>query len=79
MATNLPTDSKQSYPLPGRASGLDWWADCCLVSLGKHFAMQVSKLTDNRGLVAAFQAFQKGLGPYLATRLLLGYGSRITF
>ncbi|KAK3300565.1 major facilitator superfamily domain-containing protein [Chaetomium fimeti] len=24
------------------------------------------------GLVAAFQAFQKGLGPYLATRLLLG-------
>lgn len=26
------------------------------------------------GLVATFQAFQKGLGPYLATRLLLGYG-----
>ena len=25
-----------------------------------------------RGLVAAFQAFQKGLGPFLATRLLLG-------
>jgi len=24
------------------------------------------------GLVATFQAFQKGLGPYLATRLLLG-------
>jgi hypothetical protein len=27
---------------------------------------------NNRGLVATFQAFQKGLGPYLATRLLLG-------
>ncbi len=27
----------------------------------------------NRGLVATFQAFQKGLGAYLATRLLLGY------
>jgi hypothetical protein len=27
----------------------------------------------NRGLVATFQAFQKGLGAYLSTRLLLGY------
>ncbi len=26
----------------------------------------------HRGLVATFQAFIKGLGPYLATRLLLG-------
>ncbi len=26
----------------------------------------------NRGLVATFQAFQKGLGPFLTTRLLLG-------
>lgn len=31
-------------------------------------------LTENRGLVATFQAFQKGLGAYLSTRLLLGYG-----
>lgn len=27
---------------------------------------------DLRGLVATFQAFQKGLGPFLATRFLLG-------
>jgi hypothetical protein len=26
-----------------------------------------------RGLVATFQAFQKGLGAFLSTRLLLGY------
>lgn len=27
------------------------------------------------GLVATFQAFQKGVGAYMATRLLLGYAS----
>lgn len=30
-------------------------------------------LTSYRGLVATFQAFQKGLGAFLSTRLLLGY------
>lgn len=30
-------------------------------------------LSLSRGLVATFQAFQKGLGPFYATRFLLGY------
>lgn len=34
-----------------------------------------SQLTSrvSRGLVATFQSFQKGLGPFFATRFLLGY------
>lgn len=28
---------------------------------------------NDRGLVATFQAFQKGLGAFLATRLILGF------
>lgn len=49
---------------------MDRWSDRCMVSIGK--TIQHYILTESRGLVATFQAFQKGLGPFMATRLLLG-------
>lgn len=45
-----------------------------MVRLCDCYSLQFTKLTyiGTRGFVATFQAFQKGLGPFLVTRLLLG-------
>lgn len=65
------TDSKQLYSVPNWPYSMDQWSDHRMVLI---ISPKRGLVTDSlaRGFVATFQAWQKGLGPFLATRLLLG-------
>ncbi|OKL57205.1 hypothetical protein UA08_07359 [Talaromyces atroroseus] len=66
---------EQLHSISCWAIGVDQWADCRLVN---RTPTSTSRCRDYmltaliRSLVATFQAFQKGLGAFLVTRLLLG-------
>lgn len=52
---------------------MDWLPNSGMVRLRTAYLLWSQQANHGcRGLVATFQAFQKGLGPFLVTRLLLG-------
>lgn len=53
---------------------MDWLPNSSMVRLLTAYMLSSQQANRGfRGLVATFQAFQKGLAPFLVTRLLLGY------
>jgi hypothetical protein len=70
--TLTDVDPQQPRAVPRRTDPVDWRSDHRLVSLFVSLP-QVANADLCRGFVATFQAFQHGLGAFMATRLLLGY------